>query len=82
MVGLAVHRHEKYVAAPAYDINLPQLATVQSRVSDLPVGLDSQTATNAMAVTNENSFATVSAVAVVADTLLAPCASAVAMTAA
>jgi hypothetical protein len=36
VVGLAVHRHEKYVAAPGYDINLPQLATVQSRVSDLP----------------------------------------------
>src|SRR6516162_10061979 len=30
----SVHRHEKYVAARGYD---PQLATVQSRVSDLPV---------------------------------------------
>jgi hypothetical protein len=35
-VGLAVHRHEKHVAALEHDVNLPQIATVQSHVSGRP----------------------------------------------
>ena len=61
---------------------LPDMTSISPNLRPYSLVFRSQTATTAMAVTNENSFATVSAVAVVADALSAPCASAVAMTAA